>query len=304
MEKQIAFVKTGWSEEYKGGPVVGRFAYEEDYHERFNFLPVPGEGFFGYLPPIGEQRRPPQPENKQDWLLIFVAARNAKGPLTVVGWYRHATLESKYNSRPEYEMETDFPTDASGNPFVYCIHSPEAHLIPAPDREIEISGKHFRRPPIVYVRGTGQDDAWRKELAMLAEQIITTTKQTGGAPGLVFPNQEHRKKVEVAAIREAKKYLEAMHYRVTDRQADNCGYDLLAKQNQPPEELHVEVKGTSSKTPRFFMSRNEKQYMSYPKWRLLIVTDVLGTPRVSMMTHAEVIRAFEFNALAWEATLK
>jgi hypothetical protein len=304
MEKRIAFVKTGWSEEYQGGLVVGRYAYEEDYHERFNFLQVPNKGFFGHVPPIGERYRPPQPKNNQDWLVIFVAARNGSGPLTVVGWYRYATFEREYQPRPEYSMGEGFPTDANGNRFVYCIHAPEGHLIQAPDREITIPGTRFRRPSIVYVRGTDHDDAWRKELATLAEQLIKTAKQGEAPPRLTFPDQAHRKKVEVAAIEAAIKYLEGMKYRVTDRQNDNCGYDLLAKRDQPPEEVHVEVKGTSSKTQRFFMSRNEKQYMSYPKWRLLIVTEALGTPQVTMMTKKEVNETFEFNAFAWEATLK
>jgi len=68
--------------------------------------------------------------------------------------------------------------------------------------------------------------------------------------------------------------------------------------------LHVEVKGTSNEAMRFFMSRNEKQYMRNPKWRLLIVTDALNAPRASLMTERQVMEAFEFNPFAWEAIHK
>lgn len=127
--------------------------------------------------------------------------------------------------------------------------------------------------------------------------------QTGN-PSFKFPDQEHRDKVEKASIEKAKNFLQSRKYNVTDRQKDNCGYDLLAKRNYPPNELHVEVKGTSNEAMRFFMSRNEKQYMSNPKWRLLIVTDALNDPQASLMTEKQVIKEFELNPFAWEAIHK
>jgi len=175
MVDRIAFVKTGWSEEYAGGPVVGRFAYivyEGDAHEKFNFQKVQNQRFYAYIPPIGRNLRPPQPQETNNWLIIFVSARNGNGRLTVVGWYEQATFEREYRDRPEYESGYDFPTDVDNSNYDYCISSSSAHLIPAENRNIIVPGVHFRRTPIIYARGNVQDDEWREELAMLAEEIV------------------------------------------------------------------------------------------------------------------------------------
>ncbi|AJQ95515.1 DUF3883 domain-containing protein [Gynuella sunshinyii] len=310
MIERIAFVKTGWSEEYAGGPVVGRHAHISEFeeaHERFNFLQAPTQKFYAYLPPIGRNFRPPQPKETNGWLVIFVSARNGNGPLTVVGWYENALFEREYQERPEYDSGNDFETDVDGNNYVYCVRATTAHLIPVANRRIVVSGDHFKRTPIIYARGNGQDDEWRQELAVIAEEIVADSGLEDLPelrPIFNFPDAEHRKKVEQAAIEKAIKYLKGKKYKVTDRQKDNCGYDLLAKRKSMPNELHIEVKGTSYDEMRFFMSRNEKQYMPNPKWRLVIVTSALDNPKVSILTASEVHKTFEFSALSWEAVLK
>lgn len=175
MVDRIAFVKTGWSEEYAGGRVVGRFTYigyEGDGHEKFNFQKGQNELFYAYIPPIGRNRRPPQPQETNNWLIIFVSARNGIGRLTVVGWYEHATFEREYRDRPEYESVYDFPTDVDDRNYEYCIRSSSAQLITVENRNHIVLGDHFRRTPIIYARGNGQDDEWREELAILAEEIV------------------------------------------------------------------------------------------------------------------------------------
>lgn len=308
MRDKIAFVKTGWSESYQGEPVLGRHAHISKYkeaHERFNFLNVGGL-FYGYLPPIGRNYRPPQPKDNQGWLVIFVAARNGNGPLTVVGWYDNATFEREYCDRPEYESEVDFETDVDGGNYGYCVSAPIGNLIPPIDRKISVPGDHFKRTPILYVKGNGSNEKWRQELAKLAVKIVKSEPENGNKknPTLVFPDKEHKDKVEKAAIEAAFDFLEKDGYRVTDRQKDKCGYDLLARRKLHPVELHVEVKGTSNEIPRFFMSRNEKQYIPNPKWRLFLVTDALKKPKGTLMTAKEVANTFDFNPFAWEAVCK
>ena len=103
MNEQIAFVKIGWSDYYQGDRVIGRHAHiceYEEAHERFNFLRASDGLFYGSLPPIGPNRRPPQPKKRENWLVIFVAARNGNGPLTIIGWYNNATFERDYLDRP------------------------------------------------------------------------------------------------------------------------------------------------------------------------------------------------------------
>jgi hypothetical protein len=306
MYKQIALVKTGWSDHYEGGPVVGRHAHVQEFseaHERFNFLQHEGR-FYGYLPPIGRNERPPQPKDNKGWLLLFVSARNGSGPLTVVGWYEDATFHNDYLPRPEYSESGDFELDVHGSKYGYCISAPSAHLIPTAERTRTVSGDHFKRTPVLYVRGNGKDELWRENLAQLAESIVSTgTKSGTGVPRLSFPDPALRKKVEEAAIDAAKSLLRKS-YRVTDRQKDNCGYDLLAKHRKTNEELHVEVKGTSGEAMHFYMSRNEYRYMPSPQWRLIMVCDALGVAKAELLTAAEVRKIFSLEVFAWEATVK
>ena len=139
---------------------------------KFNFQKGQNELFYACIPPIGRNLRPPQPQETNNWLIIFVSARNGIGRLTVVGWYEHATFERKYRDRPEYESGDDFPTDKDDRNYKYCIRSSSAQLIPVENRNHIVPGDHFRRTPIIYVRGNGQDDEWREELAILAEEIV------------------------------------------------------------------------------------------------------------------------------------
>lgn len=305
MYNRIAYVKTGWSDTYQGGAVFGRHDYiteYEDAHERFNFLPAPDGRFYGYIPPIGNKYRPPQPENSDGWLIIFVAAERGIGPLTVVGWYEKAQFVDEYQDRPEYGTSVDFETDVEDEKFVYCIVSESATLIPTADRTITISGKHFRRSPIVYVRGTGSKDTWRTELAKFAVKMVKTPGrviQKAGMPSISFPDAKHRKKVEKKAIDAVQARLKVEGYKIQDRQKDYCGYDLLATRNRQPKELHVEVKGTSSSELQFFMTENERNYMKNPKWRLALVTNALSRPKITIMNSNETQRSFHFSPIAW-----
>lgn len=307
MYPRIAFVKTGWSDDYEGGPVLGRYAHLQAYdeaHERFNFLKHSSGRYFGYLPPIGKKARPPQPKIADGWLLVFVSAKNGSGPLTVVGWYKDATFHSEYVDRPDYSASGCFENDVHGNKYSYCLSAKSAHLIPTASRTDIVSGDHFKRTPVLYVRGNGKDDDWREELARFAEALVSGHSRAEQLPPkLAFPNPEQRKRVEQAAIDAAKTLLGKDHH-VTDRQKDNCGYDLLAKNRKTGEELHVEVKGTSGSNMHFYMSRNEFRYMVSPQWRLIMVSDALGKPKVNVFTAVQARQAFSIDPFAWEGTVK
>lgn len=307
--KKIAFVKTGWSEAYKGGPVAGRHAHISDYeeaHEKFNFFQGNDGCFYGYTHPIGANERPPQPKEKEGWLVIFVAAKDGTGPLTIVGWYENAKFEHEYTERPEYSTGVEFETDVHGQPYSFCIKADKGWLIDPPNRRFTVSGAHFRRTPVLYAAGNGKNDWWRQDLAKLALKVVGEVQKDPAAPtpSLIFPDHDHRKKVEEASVIAAKLYLKSKGYKVVDRQKDNCGYDLLAKRSRSPKELHIEVKGTSGTLMRFFMSRNEKQYMPNPKWRLLMVTNSLVEPKAFLFTEKEVTDMFDLKPFAWEAILK
>lgn len=300
-------MKAGWAEDYQGEEVVGRHAHIQEFseaHERFNFMKGPDNRYYGYIYPIGQFESCPKPRVEMGWLVIVVAARDGDGPLTVVGWYENATFERDYIVRPEYESG-DFEMDIHGNEFTYCFSADKATLIPLHLRQIEVSGDHFKRTSIIYARGNGGQGSWREGFAQLAEQILglKTAITTSRLPWISFPDKAHRDQVENAAVELFKKtYGKA--YRLSDRQKDNCGYDFLMVHKTTGEELHVEIKGTSGKTPHFFMSRNEHNYLADPRWRLFMVTDALGKPRRALMDLHEVNRVFDLVPFAYQGVAK
>jgi hypothetical protein len=113
-----------------------------------------------------------------------------------------------------------------------------------------------------------------------------------------FPNPEKRKKVELAAIDFVTGLYVRQGYSVTDRQSDNCGYDLFVEKGKVF--LKIEVKGTSLGEQRFFLSRNERSKSVDPQWRLAIVANALITPELSVYNTTEMESVFNFEPLCWE----
>ncbi|EJE48787.1 hypothetical protein PMI14_06788 [Acidovorax sp. CF316] len=94
---------------------------------------------------------------------------------------------------------------------------------------------------------------------------------------------------------------EAQGYTVEDVQSLNLGYDLLAI--NALSTLKLEVKGTDASTPRFFLTRNERQCAGFDEgWRLVMVTSARTAPKQQVMTIQEVERIFDLDPLAWECT--
>ncbi len=117
-----------------------------------------------------------------------------------------------------------------------------------------------------------------------------------------FPDAKTRKLIEVAAVNFVKKDYEKMGYEVADHQALNRGYDLLATKSR--RQLKLEVKGTTSENPRFFLSRNERRCSRiHDDWRLVVVTRARTKPQSRTFTAAAMERFFNFSALTWECTL-
>ena len=44
--------------------------------------------------------------------------------------------------------------------------------------------------------------------------------------------------------------------------------------------------------------------MASPQWRLIIVSDALGQPKVNLFTALEARRTFSIDPFAWEGTVK
>lgn len=122
-----------------------------------------------------------------------------------------------------------------------------------------------------------------------------------------FADAETRKAVERAAVDHVIEVLEAEGFDVEDRQAENCGFDLLATRDG--ECLEVEVKGTSGVARNFFITRNETQHAEksakeFGNWRLYLVTSALDKPTLHRYTWSELQDSFEMKALAWQCKAK
>lgn len=310
MEERIAFVKTAWSEYYQGGQVFGRFAYineEGEGHDACNFLPTKDGTYLAYIPPIGIKLRPPQPKKKDEWLVIFVSAYRGNGPLTVVGWYRNANFEDEYKIRPEYSQEDPFQLTPKGDRFIYCISARSAELIPPEQRIVIVSGSHFRRTPVIYIEGTEKKEKWRREFSELARRLVEEDRPDNpDIPmlALSFPDPELRKAVEEAAISCVKRFLKRNNYKVSDKQKDQCGYDLLAIHKETGKNLHIEVKGTNLEQERFYITRNEWLYSDINEWRLAVVSNCLVNPKMRLLTKKQVLRQFEIEPLHYEGRRK
>ncbi|MDT8925126.1 DUF3883 domain-containing protein [Pseudomonas taiwanensis] len=307
--ERIAFIKTGWAVDYRGEEVVGRHQHINRYaeaHERFNFLQAPDGRYYAYVHPIGAHFSTPRPLESRGWTLIFVAARDGDGPITVVGYYENATFERQFTDRPEYGT-VPFPLDADGARFSYVVSADKATLIPLEDRQIEISGDHMKRTPVVYVRGNRdeQNQPWREELASLAERIVGSQPDRAKerAPFLKFPDAEHRKRVELAAMQHAYTMYDSQ-YDIGDVSSLKLGFDLLFSDRVTGEQLHVEVKGTSMDTPHFFLTRNEYNYHENPRWRLFVVTGALDNPVGHLLDYDEVYETFDLTPFAYEGVAK
>lgn len=317
MFDRIAVIKTGWCETYDGDMVGGAHAniaeYEEG-HERYNFRLGPKGGYFAYTPPIGENESAPSPKELSGWLVFVVAKRPNKPGIYLVGWYENAAFLGEYRPRPEYESSPpQLEQDIHGGQFSYTLAAPSATLIPEASRTFSYRGDHTKRSPVYYLKGNGEDGGWRKELAdsLLAEKkryeaalagapVVGAIAPAGGICG----DAERRKEVEQEAVNHVRAhYGDDYHFR--DRQRDNCGFDLLFTHKESGEEHHVEVKGTAMAAAHFFISRNELAYAEKsPNWRLAMVTDALGQPQLDLMDYEQARKTFEWQPIAWHATLR
>jgi hypothetical protein len=122
---------------------------------------------------------------------------------------------------------------------------------------------------------------------------------------LRFPDQEHRDRVEEAAMKKVTKEYEGQGFTVQDVSPDDLGYDLEVQDGTGKPVFHVEVKGTSSETLGFFLTRNEfKRALVLDSWRLAIVTSALSQPRMLVLTAREMQEGFGFEPLAWRCDVK
>jgi hypothetical protein len=118
-----------------------------------------------------------------------------------------------------------------------------------------------------------------------------------------FPDATTRKAIETAAVNFVTSKLTTEGFTVLDHQTLNLGYDLLAQKGT--RALRIEVKGTDSPFPRYFLTRNEYKCSLLAKnWQLRVVCEARTNPRMLKYSAEAMLKQFALDPLAWECTPK
>ena len=318
--KKVMWVKFGWSEYYRGGPVDGNFGWlnegDREGHEAFNFMPGPDSGYYCYVPPHGPSHASPSSEDPHGWTVICLAKFPSQTGVHVVGWYEDATLMGKEVPRLEYKEGGGFRLDNQGVKFCFSVKSKAAFFVPPEHRTAPFSHPSVKQAKFSYLTGPGIDttDAKSEVLALLETElarlkpIAIARPNPANAPDELeddidplgrFGTPEHRRTVELAAERSTTGELERLGYRVVRRSDEKIGYDLQAISTRGGSELYVEVKGTSGPDRRFYMTPKEREFTSTDGWRLAMVTDALGNPDVTFFTAKQMEQRFSLQPMVW-----
>ena len=120
-----------------------------------------------------------------------------------------------------------------------------------------------------------------------------------------FPDQDHRDLVEAKSMEIMMDLFVKEGLNPQDVSNLNLGYDIDVLADNGLSVYHVEVKGTASDAPGFFLTRNEwSSAETDPLWELAVVTNALTECQVDRYTHKEVERYFGFEPLVWRCDLK
>lgn len=124
-------------------------------------------------------------------------------------------------------------------------------------------------------------------------------------PSLRFPDQEHRDRVEAAAVEHMMAHYRALGLFPHSVESENWGYDIEVRDASGSAVHLVEVKGTSALEPGFFLSLNELTCAERePSWRLVVVTEALKTPNHRIYDAAQVRATFSFKPLVWRCDVQ
>jgi hypothetical protein len=312
--KKILWVKFGWSEYYRGGPVDGNFGWLKENRgkrnegrgaEAFNFMPADDGTYYCYVPPQTKGYAPWNDDNK-GWAVICLAKNPKHTGIHVVGWYENATLLGDWE-RPPSNHPGAIRKSGSADELSYCIKSKSAFFVKPEQRTNPFSDTSVRHGKYSFLAGPGigGNRAKNRVLKLLEARLATLrvkaahnpTEATVPDPQLDpadplrgFGTPEQRKKVEKAAERAVIAHYRAAGFDFEDRTKVKCGYDFLFSKRA--RKLHVEVKGTSSEEAGFFLTSNEHAagYQTDPAWRLAMVTRALSKKPVVKIFDARKLR--------------
>lgn len=325
--KKILWVKFGWSEYYRGGNIAGNFAWLEQNigtenegrgHEAYNFMPDFQGTYYCYVPP---QRRnyTPYHDDPEGWTVVCLAKNPATRGIHVVGWYENATLHGEWLPRPDNSDSRQIISPHPAYNWSYCISSNSVYFIPPEERNLPFSDASVRQGKYSFLDGPNvQKTANKQRVLARLERIMTRLAPIAihnpnehkifdpeldpVDPLRVFGSAEHRKAVEVAAEEAVIAHYTGKGYTCQRTTHLPCGYDFIFTRKKSV--LHVEVKGTSSTTPRFFLTRNEHNigFELDPDWRLAMVTSALsGSPHIEEYNSRQLKEAFNIEPYVYIA---
>ncbi len=319
---KVLWVKVGWSDWYRGGPVDGNFGWlnaqkrKKDKlrgHEAFNFAPAPDGSYYCYVPPQGKGFAPTN-DDPYGWTVICLAKNPKHKGIHVVGWYEDATLYGDWLDPPEGMIQRRGDAQHPAYDWSYCISSKAAYIIPPTNRIAPFSDPTIKQGKYSFLqdpKGIKDPKGSKQRVLKLligrlrdsapfaiknpSESNLPDPELDTVDPLKGFGTAKHRRKVEVAAENAVIKDYKEKGFSCQRVTHIPCGYDFVFTKGKTVR--HVEVKGTAGSNPRFFLSRNEhvKGLGADSFWRLAMVTSALSDGDRSIVEYDAVALARSFD---------
>lgn len=289
-----------WMPHYQGEAEVhpGGFDYVSENgfgHELLNFDALNGK-VYGFVQTrnstVNITRLGAKPD--ADFLdgvrIIFISTHPQLGPV-VIGWYENARVWRRMRPgtrsvpvHPDVKITFQFET-SSDNAFLLPMAE---RVLPIPNRKQGFPGQS----PVFFPDESDEIRPWMRKFEKYFEEKKSGTagigrKSKGSGRGT---DAERNALVEVAAIEAV---IAALGPVQSDRQLDNCGWDLEFLRNG--KKLCVEVKGNSGLIPRAEVSPNEYRIIkevvegrfTEGHYLLAIVTDAFGGRKVHLFGYTD-----------------
>ena len=212
------------------------------------------------------------------------------------------------------------PQDGKAGDWLYSIRSETAWLVPPGRRRRPFSHISVRQGKYSFLAGPDvRQTANKKAVRKLIENRLKALRRLAIArpsaetlpdpendpidPLRSFGTPEHRRKVEKAAEKAVIADYARRGFDDEDVTMKKRGYDYVF--TKKGKEQLVEIKGTSGKEERFFMTRREFGFRQHPDWRLAMVTEALSTkPRLTIYSLKKFERRFGLEPLVYMGTAR
>lgn len=152
--------------------------------------------------------------------------------------------------------------------------------------KITATGRELIRPATADAKFSDRDEAAR-------------AKRSGQG----FGSPEENRRVERAAVKVVRNHFITKGWHVKSTERDRIGYDLKCIRSR--QHLHVEVKGIRGSEPTFFLTADEyHRALSDSRFRLALVRDALGTPKIDLYSGEEIQEKFSMIPLLYRLIVK